>query len=275
MTINGKVHCFFEQSGTFKREFIKLGIPAEDYDIQNNFGETDHVVDLFAEIEKAWGGAESMFDAMGKDDLIMAFFPCIKFCNIAEYNQRSLQEYLRRIGTPIKRIYDILKKESDERYFFYQKCLKLHGVVETRGLRMIMENPWNKANYTNLFWFRRVTVIDRNRTRRGDYFVKPTGYWFTNCEPTHGFTHQQTPDDKRKYTGIGRRCNHPKEQIAKASSKSGICSEERSMISPDYAHNFICDFILGKPSGAAPQQADMFDEAKPAPESENTSNEST
>ena len=50
MTINGKVHCFFEQSGTFKREFIKLGIPAEDYDIQNNFGETDHVMDLFAEI---------------------------------------------------------------------------------------------------------------------------------------------------------------------------------------------------------------------------------
>lgn len=25
-----------------------------------------------------------------------------------------------------------------------------------------------------------------------------------------------------------------------------MCSEERSMISPDYARNFICDFILGK-----------------------------
>lgn len=45
-----KVHCFFEQSGTFKNEFIKLGIPAEDYDIQNEFGQTDHIVDLFAEI---------------------------------------------------------------------------------------------------------------------------------------------------------------------------------------------------------------------------------
>lgn len=56
MEITGKVHCFFEQSGTFKNEFIKLGIPAEDYDIQNNFGETDHVVDLFSEIENAWGG---------------------------------------------------------------------------------------------------------------------------------------------------------------------------------------------------------------------------
>lgn len=28
-----KVHCFFEQSGTFKNEFRKLGIEAEDYDI--------------------------------------------------------------------------------------------------------------------------------------------------------------------------------------------------------------------------------------------------
>ena len=62
MNITGKVHCFFEQSGTFKNEFIKLGIPAEDYDIQNNFGETDHVVDLFAEIENAYDGKPSLFD---------------------------------------------------------------------------------------------------------------------------------------------------------------------------------------------------------------------
>ena len=54
MKINGKVHCFFEQSGTFKNEFKKLGILAEDYDIQNNFGETDHVIDLFNEIEIAY-----------------------------------------------------------------------------------------------------------------------------------------------------------------------------------------------------------------------------
>ena len=54
MEIKGKVHCFFEQSGTFKNEFKKLGIPAEDYDIQNNFGETDHVIDLFGEIDRAY-----------------------------------------------------------------------------------------------------------------------------------------------------------------------------------------------------------------------------
>lgn len=55
-------HCLFEQSGTFKNEFIKLGIPAEDYDIQNEFGETDHVVDLFGEIRKGYDGQPSIFD---------------------------------------------------------------------------------------------------------------------------------------------------------------------------------------------------------------------
>ena len=250
MEIKGKVHCFFEQSGTFKNEFIKLGIPAEDYDIQNNFGQTDHMDDLFVEIEKAWEEKPSIFDKITKDDLIIAFFPCIKFCNIAEYNQRSQQEYFRRIGKPIKEIYAYLKKESDERYFFYQKCLKLHAVVETRGLRMVMENPWNEINYTNYFWFKRVTIIDRDRTQRGDFFKKPTGYWFTNCEPTNGQSFQPTPKEKIRLTGVrySKHRRHPKlgELMAKPSKKSGLCSEERSMISPDYARNFICDFIIGK-----------------------------
>lgn len=43
-------HCLFEQSGTFKNEFKKLGYEAYDYDIQNEFNETDYVIDLFSEI---------------------------------------------------------------------------------------------------------------------------------------------------------------------------------------------------------------------------------
>ena len=88
MEIKGKVHCFFEQSGTFKNEFIKLGIPAEDYDIQNNFGQTDHTDDLFQAIDDAWEGKPSIFDNITKDDLILAFFPCIYFCafNVMVFN---------------------------------------------------------------------------------------------------------------------------------------------------------------------------------------------
>lgn len=68
---------------------------------------------------------------------------------------------------------------------------------------------------------------------RGDFFVKPTAYWFINFEPTHGFTRQNDKEQK-----IIKKC--------KRGIKAGICSEERSMISPDYARNFICDFIIGK-----------------------------
>jgi len=46
----------FEQSGTFKNEFKKLGYDAVDLDIQNNFGETDYQIDLFSEIESAYEG---------------------------------------------------------------------------------------------------------------------------------------------------------------------------------------------------------------------------
>lgn len=250
MKIKGKVHCFFEQSGTFKNEFIKLGIPAEDYDIQNNFGETDHTDDLFKAIEDAYDGKPSLFDNITTDDLIIAFFPCIRFCNIAEYNQRSAQEVWRRAGVPVDEIYRRLKKMSDERYEFYQLALKMHAVVEIRGLRMIMENPWNVTNYTNYFWFAKPSIIDWNSRRRGDYFVKPTAYWFTGCKPTHGESLKPTPRDKRKVIGIsyGARGgkNNPKYPRTKGSTKKGICSEESSMISPDYARNFICDFILGK-----------------------------
>ena len=51
--------CLFEQSGTFKNEFKKLGYEAYDYDILNDFGETDFQCDLFNEIEKSYGGGRA------------------------------------------------------------------------------------------------------------------------------------------------------------------------------------------------------------------------
>lgn len=49
-------HLLFEQSGTFKKELNKLGYQAKDYDILNDFGETDYQIDLFNEIETAYVG---------------------------------------------------------------------------------------------------------------------------------------------------------------------------------------------------------------------------
>jgi hypothetical protein len=131
----------------------------------------------------------------------------------------------------IHRIYELLKKQSDERHYFYTLCLKLHAIVEFKGLRMIMENPWHEMNYTNYFWFKKVTFIDKNRTMRGDYFKKPTGYWFTNCEPTCGTSFQPTPKGKIKRIGMTQAYRDKQKGIvyetAKGASQSGLCSEER------------------------------------------------
>ena len=56
-------HCLFEQSGTFKNEFKKLGIEAYDYDVLNDFEQTDYQIDLFHEIEVAYGGGGAYLTA--------------------------------------------------------------------------------------------------------------------------------------------------------------------------------------------------------------------
>lgn len=232
MEIKGKVHCFFEQSGTFKNEFIQLGIPAEDYDIQDNFGQTDHKVDLFAEIEKAYGGGQSIFDNVTKDDLILAFFPCIYFCCMSMMAFTLGCTNYRKMND-IEKIKKILERD-DKRQSFYQMLLKFVSVCLEKNIRMIFENPWSEQHYLkNGNFLKPPTIIDEDRTRRGDYFKKPTAYWFWNCENTNLSTYQRNKIRKRIID-------------QKGSNKAGICSEERSMISPDYARNFICDFIIGK-----------------------------
>lgn len=231
MKIN-TAHCLFEQSGTFKNEFIRLGIQAEDYDIQNNFGQTDHQIDLFAEIEKAYDSKERIFDSFSADDLLMAFFPCIYF----EALQMTyfMNESINLRGLDKKSRYDNIIDRAEKRKRFYVLLYKLVAVCDMRGLRLIIENPAVQPHYllfaTN---FIKPTFIDKDRALRGDYYHKPTAYWFINCEPTYGLSLKPNRNTKPIMK-------------AKGSKQVGVCSEERSMISPEYAKNFICDFILGK-----------------------------
>lgn len=230
-----RVHCFFEQSGTFKNEFIKLGIPAEDYDIQNHFAQTDHVIDLFAQIEAAYDGKASVFDTIKPSDLIMAFFPCIHFCDAKTMMFRGVSIFQK--GWSLEKIMRDNIAKSRERQYFYELLLKLVAVVANRGGQMIIENPWNDSQATYLQNnFLPPTIIDKNRALRGDYYVKPTAYWFVNRKPTYGQTLCKNPKPKIVYK------EHGKKQI------TGVCDEMRSLISPVYAHAFICDFVLGKVS---------------------------
>ncbi len=195
MEIKGKVYCFFEQSGTFKQEFRKLGIPAKDYDIQNNFGETDHVCDLFAEIEKGYAGEPSVFDEITQDDLIMAFFPCIYFETVQQLYY-CLQKHDQRNWTKQKQIEYAINR-VDERTKYHKLLYKLYYIAYDKGLRLIIENPVSCPNYLVTGQnFPPPTLIDNNRTLRGDVFKKPTAYWYVNCEPTHGMTKQDSKDNQ-------------------------------------------------------------------------------
>ena len=226
-----KVHCMFEQSGTFKNQFIALGIDAEDYDIQNNFGQTDNVIDLFAEIENAYMGGVSIFDNIKQSDLIIAFFPCIYFeaLQMPYYTNRNVNN--KKEG---KEKFDIILDRIEKREKLYKLLYKLIAIVEIRGLRLIIENPATQPHYL-LFaenFYCKPTIIDKNRLLRGDYYRKPTAYWFFNIKPTYGESFKMTKAVKTIQDA--------------ARGKGGLCSEDRSMISPEYAKNFICDFILGK-----------------------------
>lgn len=238
-----KAHLLFEQSGTFKNEFIKLGIPAFDYDIQNKFNETDHVIDLFSEIEKAYSGGASIFDSMSCDDLIMAFFPCIYFEAMQMPYYSLSTRNICKLSTDMK--FATVIDRAEKRHKLYILLWKLFAVVNKKGLRMIVENPATQPHYL-LFPqnFIRPTFIDKNRQMRGDYFRKPTAYWYVNIEPTYGESFQE-PTKRNK---IGR---------ARGGKGDGLCSKERSMMSPDYARNFIHDFILGKPQKRG--QPSLFD----------------
>lgn len=201
---------------------------------------------------------------MKSDDLILAFFPCIYFCNISELNQK--QGPIGSKNWPAEKLWRWKLEYSRKRQHFYELALKMTAVVELRGLRMIVENPWHEINYTNHFWFNRPAIIDKDRTERGDYFVKPTAYWFINCQPTHGFTREKTAAKDRKFVGAGGHNNAAfrsahktqRDRTAKGSAHGGICSEERSLIAPRYARNFISDFVLGTPCQGKPQQQDLF-----------------
>lgn len=197
-----------------------------DYDIANDFGETDLQMNLFSQIERAYMNKKSTFDYIKPDHLIIAFFPCTYFCgnNTMFFDGTNIAW---KGLTPVERLDKIIAR-AEERERMYVLLLKLCAVVERRQLRMIVENPYNAHHYWRFNFPYKPAVIDMNRRLRGDYFPKPTQFLFVNCEPAGKSSVQF--DKPAKFV-----CN--------------VNKVERSMISPDYARNFICDHILGIESG--------------------------
>lgn len=119
--------------------------------------------------------------------------------------------------------YDI--KLHKELSLFYELICKLVIVCIRNETPLIIENPYSTQHYLQRYWCIKPSVIDNNRKDSGDYFKKPTQYWFINRKPSNNLTFEPQVINKTK----------------KVSDESGI---NRSLISPDYASRFIKEFII-------------------------------
>ena len=161
----------------------------------------------------------------------MAFFPCIYFDCLSQMSFGWHHHNYSKLGTKEKA--DAILERSANREKFFRICVMMFAVAEMKEIRLIMENPWSMQTFLKANFIFPPALVDNDRSKRGDFYKKPTAYWFMNCKPTHGKSYQQLHKPKRIV-------DQPHEK------GGGLCSEIRSMISPDYARNFICDFILGK-----------------------------
>ena len=218
-----KVHLFFERSGTFKKAFEKYGFVATDYDLEAEHEEVKKA-DLFAEITKEYFDKSSEVFAEIKDnDLIVAFFPCTYFSDQSQLISRGDSFGMKDFSQNEK-----LKRSMGDmiiRANFYTTLCRLCLIANRKNFKLIIENPYGKVNFLKQFFPIKPALIVKNRMLWGDYFKKPTQFFFINCTPNFF---------------LERICASPKENnpIEKNHGFS------RSRISSRFAENFIESVIL-------------------------------
>ena len=132
------IRFLFEQSGTFKNIARQDGHEAYDYDIQNNFNQTDYVVDLFEEIEKGYNEEKSIFDDF-EGDTVVAFFPGTRFEDQislwyrGEASSQKNKSELEKLEKSLE-----LHKELSRNY---ELVTKLAILAYRKSFKLIIENP--------------------------------------------------------------------------------------------------------------------------------------
>jgi hypothetical protein len=132
-------------------------------------------------------------------------------------------------------------KLQNELTQMYELVNKMFILCLDRGLRLIMENPYSEEHYLRRYWCYPPAIIDRDRQERGDYFKKPTQYWFVNCEPSNNLILEMFTDNSVNIKDAIRMgaSRGLKEKGIECGTKTA-----RSMIHPHYANRFIREFIL-------------------------------
>ena len=221
--IFNKVHCIFEQSGTFKKAFEELGYNAIDYDI-NKTENVDVVVDLFTQIFLASQEKESIvFDNISQDDLVIAFFPCTYFSDQNQLLSRG-DNYGQKDWSEKQKL-EYSMKQMQERSSFYTFLCNLCLIAIKRGFKLIIENPYGKVNFLKHFFPLKPEVVLLDRRKMGDFYKKPTQFFFINCVPEFKLWNE---------------CIETMGKQKRIEDNRGFA---RSIISPTFAKNFIKTYI--------------------------------
>lgn len=218
-----RVHLFFERSGTFKKAFEKYGFVATDYDLEAEHEEVKKT-DLFLEINKEhYDESSEVFAEIKDNDLIVAFFPCTYFSDQSQLISRGDNYGMKDFSEKekLKRSIVDMKTRAD----FYIILCRLCLIAKRKNFKLIIENPYGKVNFLKQFFPIKPALIIKNRMLWGDYFKKPTQFFFINCTPNFF---------------LERICASPKENNPIEKNRGF----SRSRISSRFAENFIESVIL-------------------------------
>ena len=162
--------------------------------------------------------------------MIMAFFPCTRFEAKVPLGFRGEMTQQRSWGDLKKLQYSM--KLHGELHELYEKLCELTVVAERKKLRMVIENPVTQPNYLTTYWCIKPTVIDKDRTDDGDYYKKPTQYFFIGFKPSFNLVMEPLDFVETRTIGNTKATETTSRQV------------ERSMMHPQYARRFIKKYIL-------------------------------
>lgn len=152
----------------------------------------------------------------------MAFFPCTYFSNLDQLSSRAQRhetwDEKKRLAYSVER--------SSKRHEYYTLLCQLVTIALDKGFPLIVENPYTQPNFLTQYFPLKPAVIDTDRRVNGDWYKKPTQFYFIGIQPRQNvlFEPLEQVDEKRVvHTARGKR---------------------RSEITSQYADRFIRTYIL-------------------------------
>ena len=153
-----------------------------------------------------------MFDKISQDDLIMAFFPCIRFENQIMLAFRGQAHGMEKWDYRRKMLHDMeLLDELKHNYDLVQR-----------------------------YWCYPPEIIDKDRRLNGDLLKKPTQYWFLNCEPKQNLIFEPLQYTEFTTKDAVRQMSRKDADIIGART----IKQARSTIHPQYANRFIRQYLI-------------------------------